>query len=76
MCVQLVRSFHGLGHKMSNPEKENRQKSLSFFRNEKKKWEKEKSYEKREIKNQRHSCISHQMKVVNVGLQPNKLIKD
>lgn len=32
--------------------------------------------EMKEIKNQRHSCISHQMKVVNVGLQPNKLIKD
>ena len=29
--------------------------------------------EMKEIKNQRHSCISHQMKVVNVDLQPNKL---
>ena len=31
--------------------------------------------EMKEIKNQRHPCISHQMKVVNVGLQPNKLNK-
>ena len=31
--------------------------------------------EMKEIKNQRHSCISHQMKVMNVGLQPNKLNK-
>ena len=29
--------------------------------------------EKKEIKNQRHFYIPHQMKVVNVGLQPNKL---
>ena len=32
--------------------------------------------EMKEIKNQRHSCISHQMKVVNVGLQQNKLRQD
>ena len=38
-------------------------------------WDDKKDNEK-EIKNQRHSCVSHQMKVVNVVLQPNKLIKD
>ena len=33
--------------------------------------------EMRQIKNKKHSCISHQMKVMNMGLQPNKkLIKD
>ena len=32
--------------------------------------------EMKEINFQRHSCISHQMKVVNVGLQPNKLRQD
>ena len=31
--------------------------------------------EKKEIKNQTHSCISHQMKVVNVDLVINKLNK-
>ena len=32
--------------------------------------------EMKEIKNQTNSCIPHQMKVVNVGLGPNKLMKD
>ena len=31
---------------------------------------------RKEIKNQTHSCISHQMKVVNVGLEVNKLRQD
>ena len=30
----------------------------------------------KEVKNQTHSGISHQMKVENVGLEPNMLIKD
>ncbi len=36
----------------------------------------EKKKKRAKIKNQTHSCISHQMKVVNVGPQLNMLIKD
>ena len=32
--------------------------------------------EMKEIKSQRHSCISHQMKVVNVGFQQHMLRQD
>ena len=32
--------------------------------------------EMNEIKNQTHSCISHQMKVVNVDPGPNRLMQD
>ena len=35
-----------------------------------------KEWEWNEIKSQKHSCKSHQMKVVNVDLVPNMLIKD